>query len=67
MEKIIGYVKWYKANKKHGYIIGMDEELYYFDSLKMIDSNYIFSEGEKVKFIPHFEAKIPYATEVEKV
>lgn len=63
--KMIGRVKWFKEEKGYGYIIGYDEETYYFElSNILVNAEYIKS-GIEVKFIPNTLTKIPYADEIE--
>jgi len=63
--KMIGRIKWFKEDKGYGYIIGYDEETYYFElSNLLIDTENLKSETE-VKFIPNTLTKIPYADKIE--
>ena len=64
--KMNGVVKWYKENKKYGYIIGADDESYFFSIMNCVDFNETFRTGDKVLFIPEF-GEMDYATMVEKV
>lgn len=64
--KMLGTIKWYKKNKGYGYIIGADEETYFFELLNCINSNEVFNTNDVVKFIPNM-GSIDYATKVEKV
>ncbi len=64
--KMIGKVKWYKTGKSYGYIIGADEELYFFQISNCVNQSEIFNTGDKVMFIPNWE-EFDYATKVEKV
>ena len=64
--KMLGNIKWYKKNKGYGYIIGADEETYFFELINCINPNEIFNTGDVVKFIPNM-GSIDYATKVEKV
>lgn len=66
MEKMIGKIKWYKESKGYGYIIGSDDETYFFEVLNCVNHNESFNEGDEVVFIPNFK-EMDYATEVEKV
>lgn len=61
-----GKIKWYKENKGYGYIIGADEETYFFEKIDCVNINDTFSEGEEVLFIPSFVG-IASASKVEKV
>ena len=63
---MLGKISWYDVNKKRGYILGLDNEKYYFDYLCQVDINEIFCENEQVLFIPFFEYEMPFATQVEK-
>lgn len=65
-EKMFGEIKWYKKNKGYGYIIGADEETYFFELINCINPNEIFNTGDIVKFIPNM-GSIDFATRVEKV
>ena len=65
-EKMFGEIKWYKKNKGYGYIIGADEETYFFEFINCINPNEIFTTGDIVKFIPNM-GSIDFATRVEKV
>ncbi len=65
-EKMLGEIKWYKKNKGYGYIIGADEETYFFELINCLDINEIFNTGDIVKFIPNM-GSIDFATRVEKV
>ena len=64
--KMLGNIKWYKKNKGYGYIIGADEETYFFELINCINNNEVFNPGDVVKFIPNM-GSIDYATKVEKV
>jgi len=64
--KMIGVIKWYKEKKGYGYIIGADDDTYYFDINNCLNTKEIFTEGDKVLFIPNYE-ELSYATEVEKM
>ena len=63
--KMLGTIKWYKDNKGYGYIVGADEETYYFESLDCIMEYDSLLTDDVVKFIPHI-GDFEYATEVEK-
>ena len=65
-EKMLGEIKWYKKNKGYGYILGADEETYFFELINCLDTNEIFNTGDIVKFIPNM-GSIDFATRVEKV
>ena len=62
----MGVVKWYKKTKGYGYIIGSDDESYYFNIMNCVNLNENFNAGDKVLFIPEF-GDMDYATQVEKV
>lgn len=64
--KMLGTIKWYKKNKGYGYIIGADEELYFFELINCVNSNDNFVSGEIVEFIPHM-GELDFATKVEKI
>lgn len=64
--KMLGNIKWYKKNKGYGYIIGADEETYFFELINCINFNENFKPGDVVKFIPNI-GSMDYATQVEKV
>lgn len=64
-EKMIGKIKWYKENKGYGYIIGSDDETYFFELINCVRQDEIFLPGDDVKFIPNF-SNTEYATEVER-
>ncbi len=64
--KMLGEIKWYKKNKGYGYIIGADEETYFFEIINCINQNEMFNTGDIVKFIPNI-GSMDYAIKVEKV
>ncbi len=64
--KMMGIIKWYKKDKKYGYIIGADDEEYFFNNVNCINPEEDFNEGDKVLFIPEF-VSMDHATKVEKV
>ena len=66
MEKMVGKVKWFKGSKGYGYIIGGDDETYFFELANCINQNETFNTDDKVKFVPNY-LYMEYATEVEKV
>ena len=49
--KMLGNIKWYKKNKGYGYIIGADDETYFFELINCINPNEMFNTGDIVKFI----------------
>ncbi len=63
--KMEGQVKWFKKNKGYGYIVGEDNESYFFELTDCIKDYDNFTEGEKVLFLPAFKG-IDYAKKVEK-
>lgn len=65
-KKMLGTIKWYKPEKGYGYIIGGDEELYFFENINCVNSNDVFTSDEIVLFIPNI-GQIDFATEVEKL
>ena len=64
--KMLGTIKWYKNNKGYGYIIGADEETYFFEIINCVNMKENFKTGDVVKFVPNM-GSIDYATKVEKV
>jgi len=62
MNKIYGRIKWYNSDKKYGYIIGYDEEKYFFKAGALDET--LYKKNDLVLFIPNF-ATIPYAVAVE--
>jgi len=64
--KMNGVIKWFKKEKGYGYIIGSDNESYFFNITNCVNIKELFNAGDKVTFIPEF-GEIDYATEVEKV
>lgn len=64
-KKMYGKIKWYKPNKGYGYIIGADEETYFFEKINCVDMNADYKEGEEVLFIPRF-GDMDIAVNVEK-
>jgi len=65
-QKMFGTIKWFKETKGYGYIIGSDEESYYFELSDCINQKEQFKTGDKVLFIPMF-TELEYAKKVEKV
>ena len=64
--KMPGVIKWYDKEKGYGYILGYDDESYYF-SVNSLEKPYDnFTKGEEVLFIPEF-TDMCYARKVEKV
>ena len=64
MLKMKGHIKWYNNVNHYGYIIGSDNQTYFFESLyaKNID----YHENDIVLFVPYFN-NIPYAKKVKLV
>lgn len=65
-EKINGKIKWFKLEKGYGYILGYDNESYFFELIDCVNEDYCFKKNDEVTFIPNFQALL-YATEVEKI
>lgn len=65
-EKMFGMVKWYKKNKGYGYILGIDDETYFFERIYCVNQKEDFKEGDQVLFIPNF-GDMDYATKIEKI
>ena len=63
MKKMYGKIKWYKED---GYIIGYDEETYYFEIANCINPQEKFNPNDEVKFVPNY-GEMDYASQVEKV
>ena len=64
-EKMLGTVKWYKPHKGYGYIIGSDDETYFFEIMNCLDPHEEFKTGDKVRFMPNF-LSMDFASEVER-
>ena len=64
--KIAGKVKWFKSEKGYGYIIGDDDETYFFSRFDCINDKEDFNEGDEVLFEPEF-GEMDKAIKVEKV
>ena len=64
--KMFGTIKWFKKNKGYGYIIGSDDDTYFFEKIDCINLKETFNQGDKVLFVPNF-GEFTYATAVEKV
>ena len=64
--KMFGIVKWFKDVKGYGYIIGVDDETYFFERIDCINKSESFASGDKVMFVPSF-LDMDFAKEVEKV
>lgn len=65
-EKIYGKIKWYKKEKGYGYIIGNDDDTYFFEIINCTNLKEIFNKDDQVLFVPNF-GEFSYATKVEKV
>ena len=65
-EKIHGKIKWYKKEKGYGYIIGNDDDTYFFEIINCVNLNETFNKDDQVLFVPNF-GEFSYATKVEKV
>lgn len=67
IDKIAGKVKWFKPEKGYGYIIGYDDETYYFELDNLLTDSDIIKPDLEVKFIANNFTNIPYADEIEKI
>ena len=65
-EKIYGKIKWFKNEKGYGYIIGDDDDTYFFEIINCTNLNETFNKDDQVLFVPNF-GEFSYATKVEKV
>ncbi len=65
-EKIYGKIKWFKNEKGYGYIIGNDDDTYFFEIINCINLKETFNKDDQVLFVPNF-GEFSYATKVEKV
>lgn len=65
-EKMLGKVKWFKDNKGYGYIIGGDDETYFFELINCVNPEEKFAAGDLVKFIPKY-LNAEVATGVERI
>ena len=52
MDKIFGKIKWFKKSKGYGYIIGADEETYFFELIDCIEEDIDFKPNDEVMFVP---------------
>ena len=64
--RLNGSIKWFKKEKGYGYIIGEDDETYFFNLLNCVNHSEVFNTGDKVVFEPVF-GDMDTATRVEKV
>lgn len=67
MSKAVGKIKWFEKDKGYGYIIGYDEETYYFNIIHSIKEDEEYQEGDRVEFEPMFESELIHARKVGKV
>ena len=65
--KMAGKIKWFKSGKGYGYIIGADDETYFFSRNECINYQEEFNEGDNVLFEPEFGDEMDKAINVEKV
>lgn len=65
-KKMLGKIKWFKENKGYGYILGSDQETYFFELINCINKNESFNENDEVLFIPNF-GEMDYAIQIEKI
>ena len=65
MPKMFGKVKWFKKNKGYGYIIGADNESYFFELIDCVN-DVDFKENDEVLFVPKYGSLL-VASEVLKV
>ena len=64
--KIFGKIKWFKKSKGYGYIIGFDNESYFFELIDCVQENVSFMPNDEVMFIPQY-GEFNVAHEVIKV
>ena len=65
MSKMFGKIKWFKKNKGYVYIIGADNESYFFELIDCVNDG-DFKENDEVMFIPIY-GKLNVAHEIIKV
>jgi len=53
-KKMYGTIKWFDNKSGEGYILGADNESYFFNLLTCIKTDYTFNQGEEVLFVPNF-------------
>ncbi len=61
-----GKIKWFKINKGYGYIIGADNDTYFFEIIDCVNQNETFLPDDEVLFIPKI-GELNIATKVEKI
>ena len=61
-DRMYGKIKWYKPQRGYGYIVGYDEETYFFRG----NGEESFKEGEEVLFEPVETESSLVAIRVEK-
>ena len=64
--KIYGKIKWFKKSKGYGYIIGSDNESYFFELIDCVEESVDFRSNDEVMFIPLY-GELNVAHEVVKV
>ena len=64
-KKMVGRIKWFKPEKGYGYILGADEESYYFEVSSIHGEIGSFNAGVKVLFIPNMFTEVSYALDIE--
>ena len=62
-DRMYGKIKWYKPARNYGYIIGYDEEIYFFRT----SGEEVFQSDEEVLFEPVEREDTLVAIRVEKV
>jgi len=66
IDKMYGRIKWFQKAKGYGYIIGYDDETYYFEIENLlVDINNV-KPGLLIKFIPNNYTDIPFADKIEE-
>ena len=64
--KMHGKIKWFKKNKGYGYIIGSDDDTYFFELIDCVNQEETFLPDDEVLFIPKI-GELNVATKVEKI